>query len=405
MDQQLSLLELLERPTVEALAKPDFLFTTNDWKFVISHPENTRFERKSAKVAPGRLAECLSAFGNGPAVEGGIVVIGIENDGTLAGCSSVGPEKIQQLEFMGRDHCPTGRFVTNRLEVINSKGKPDFIIRGRMYFVEERLVELTDGTAFCRESDKSRKLTEAEKQEIRINKGERAFELEICPLQYPDDFRPKLIADFAVRIRAARDGSADISNEEILASMRLGKLADGKFAPNNVCALIFAQDPRQVFPGAYVRFLRYNGTQEKTGNEYNVIKDRVIEGSTLEIIRDTSSVLEANLREFTEFRSGKFYQTPEYPRDAWYELIVNACVHRSYHAKTQPIFVKMFDDHLVVENPGGFMPSVTPENFFHKPRNPFLMGTSKNIPLWCDDRRSSSQRGRSFNPWPFIEAA
>jgi ATP-dependent DNA helicase RecG len=149
------------------------------------------------------------------------------------------------------------------------------------------LFELTDGTAFCRESDRSRRLTEAEKQEIRINKGERAFELEVCPLQYPDDFRPKLIADFAVRIRAARDGSA--SNEEILASMRLGKLADGKFAPNNVCALVFAKDPRQIFPGAYVRFLRYNGTQEKTGNEYNVIKDRVIEGSTLEIIRDTSS--------------------------------------------------------------------------------------------------------------------
>jgi hypothetical protein len=28
------------------------------------------------------------------------------------------------------------------------------------------------------------------------------------------------------------------------------------------------------------------------------------------------------------------------------------------------------------------------------------MGTSKNIPLWCDDRGSSSQRGRSFDPWP-----
>ena len=34
-----------------------------------------------------------------------------------------------------------------------------------------------------------------------------------------------------------------------------------------------------------------------------------------------------------------------------------------------------------------------------------LLGTSKNIPLWCDDRGSSSQRGRSFNPWPLIEAA
>jgi ATP-dependent DNA helicase RecG len=53
--------------------------------------------------------------------------------------------------------------------------------------------------------------------------------------------------------------------------------------------------------------------------------------------------------------------------------VVNACVHRSYHAKTQPIFIKMFDDHMMVESPGGFMPSVTPENLFHKPRNPFLM--------------------------------
>jgi hypothetical protein len=34
-----------------------------------------------------------------------------------------------------------------------------------------------------------------------------------------------------------------------------------------------------------------------------------------------------------------------------------------------------------------------------------LLGTSKNIPLWCDDRGSSSQRDRSFNPWPLIEAA
>jgi ATP-dependent DNA helicase RecG len=155
--------------------------------------------------------------------------------------------------------------------------------------------------------------------------------------------------------------------------MRLGRVKDGKFIPNNVCALTFAKDPRQVFPGAYVHFLRYNGVEERTGREYNVIKDRLIEGTILEVIRDTAATLDANLREFTEYRAGKFYQNPEYPHDAWYEVIVNACVHRSYHARTRPIFVKMFDDHLLVENPGGFMPSVTPDNLFHKPRNPFLM--------------------------------
>ena len=32
-------------------------------------------------------------------------------------------------------------------------------------------------------------------------------------------------------------------------------------------------------------------------------------------------------------------------------------------------------------------------------------GHLEKYPIWCDDRRSSSQRGRSFNPWPLIEAA
>jgi ATP-dependent DNA helicase RecG len=39
------------------------------------------------------------------------------------------------------------------------------------------------------------------------------------------------------------------------------------------------------------------------------------------------------------------------------------------------IFVKMFDDKLVIESPGGFPPLVTPENIYtmHHPRNPTLM--------------------------------
>ena len=37
--------------------------------------------------------------------------------------------------------------------------------------------------------------------------------------------------------------------------------------------------------------------------------------------------------------------------------------------------IKMVDDRLVVENPGGFPPFVTPENIYdmHQPRNPFIM--------------------------------
>lgn len=44
-------------------------------------------------------------------------------------------------------------------------------------------------------------------------------------------------------------------------------------------------------------------------------------------------------------------------------------------SKNMNIFVKMFDDKLVIESPGGFPPLVTPENIYdsHNPRNPTLM--------------------------------
>jgi ATP-dependent DNA helicase RecG len=81
---QLSLLEILERPTLASLVKPDHVYQSDDWRFVTSLIEDTHFERKSARIQSQELAEYLSAFGNGPAVEGGVVAIGIENDGRVS---------------------------------------------------------------------------------------------------------------------------------------------------------------------------------------------------------------------------------------------------------------------------------------------------------------------------------
>jgi ATP-dependent DNA helicase RecG len=80
---------------------------------------------------------------------------------------------------------------------------------------------------------------------------------------------------------------------------------------------------------------------------------------------------------FSKFlgKNGKFLTTQEYPKPAWLEAVVNAVVHRSYNINNVPIFVKMFDDRLEIESPGGFMPFVTPQNIYerHDPRNPNIM--------------------------------
>lgn len=133
---------------------------------------------------------------------------------------------------------------------------------------------------------------------------------------------------------------------------------------------------RRRFPGCKLRFLRFDGEEERTGEKFNAVKDIWIEGSVSKLILQTESVLDSQLRTFNRLGpDGKFYTGPEYPKPAWYEAIVNACVHRSYALRNMYIFVKMFDDRLVIESPGGLPPLVTPENIYHvhHPRNPHLM--------------------------------
>ena len=168
------------------------------------------------------------------------------------------------------------------------------------------------------------------------------------------------------------------ANTEILVNRRLGILSDKKFKPNVACALLFARDPLLRFPGCKTRFLRFEGEHEQTGSQFNAVKDVTIEGNVPTLIQETTKLVDSQLRTFSKLSpvDGKFYTDPEYPLGAWYEAIVNACVHRSYSMKNQNIFIRMFDDRLLVESPGGFPPFVTPENIYEysHPRNPHLMG-------------------------------
>ena len=147
--------------------------------------------------------------------------------------------------------------------------------------------------------------------------------------------------------------------------------------PNNACALLFAKDPRKIYPGCKIRFLRFDGDIEGSGEKWNTVKDELIDiGSLPRQIIAIEKVMDAQIRTFNHLgKDGIFYTAPEYPKFAWYEAIVNACVHRSYGLKNMNIFIKMFDNRLEVVSPGGFPPPVTPQNIYemHQPRNPHLM--------------------------------
>lgn len=352
----------------------DALYEQADQALLGRLQEDRRFERKPVGVHVQNLGEYLSLFAN-TAPEGGLIAVGIEDDGTISGCLKGERSHVNELERAGDIHCPDARYQHRRVPVKNDRGQEDFVLLFRVQYRSDKVVETTRGDAFIRRGESKKKLTDDEKRELRVAKREIDLEQELCALAYPEDFDSALIHQFADNYRQ-NSRAKNPDDAEILQTRRLGRIQDGQFLPNIACAAMFAKDPGGILPGCKIRVLRFDGTQEGTGSKFNAVKDFIIEGNIPILIREAEAAVESQIRNFTRLGSdGKFFTAPEYPKEAWLEAIVNACVHRSYNLKNMNIFVKMFDDRIEIESPGGFPPLVTPQNIYdmHEPRNPKLM--------------------------------
>lgn len=355
---------------------PDDIYERVDDDVIAGLGEDRRVERKPARFDPRQLGDYFTIYAN-TQPHGGVVFLGVTNDGEIEGCSKLDKKRRDDLEQSGRIYCPDARYEHRTITVYNNKGRADYIIAFRIYYRPDKLVENVKGEAWVRIGSSKRKLTELEKREIRIAKGEIDHEQEDCGIPWPAEYDLHLVDQYVSSYISSRRLTHTRDREEILDVSNLGRIAGTKFIPNIACGLLFAKNPRVAFPGCYIRFMRYHGTHERTGRDYNVEKDIWIDqGSLPRLIAEAEEVMSQEIRTFTRLGDdAKFHRLPEYPKDAWLEAIVNACVHRSYNFRNIPITVKMFDNRLVVESPGGFQPPTTAETVYdsHNPRNPHLM--------------------------------
>lgn len=373
--------DLFETPRVavkthRAVHTPDAMWTAINARLLTEAHEDKRIERKPAAYSLRKLGQYVSMWAN-TAPDGGIIVVGMTDDGMFEGLDAV-DKRINKLETIGSIFCPEATCHYKRVPVTNRFGEADYVLAIRVSYHPSRLVRTTKGDAFIRRGDSIHKLGPDEAREMQAAKGEVSFERELCTLKYPRDFSGKMIRDFATQVKRRKGWSHGLSDDEVLALMKLGTMESGVFVPNVACALMFALDPKEVVPGGWVRFLRFEGEQEGTGERWSAVQDRDIEGTVPEVIVATDRMIASHLRTFSRLdANGRFITQPEYPKTAWYEAVVNACVHRSYGdgLKNTPIFVKMFSNRLVIESPGPFPPFVTPENIYesHVPKNPCLM--------------------------------
>ena len=329
------------------------------------------FDRKSVRIKPRDLAELIVAFAN---ADGGVVAIGIENNGDISGVDQH-LDKLNELLRVPQDFCVPSVPVlrSEMIECIDVNGRTNHIV---LIEVEASMLLHANQAdeVFLRVGDKSKKQTFEQRLQLMYAKGIRYYEISPVLDATIADLDMSVVENYRERIGYTRD------SEEMLHSLGFIRKKDGVEQVSVAAILLFAKQPELFFPCARVRVIRYDGTEERTGSRMNVVKDRMFVGRLREVIDLAKDFVKTQLDEHTYLGTdGTFTTEEEYPEFCWTELLVNACGHRDYSILGTDIQVKIFTDHLTVESPGVLPGMVRVSNIRdeHFSRNPKIMAYLK----------------------------
>ena len=147
---------------------------------------------------------------------------------------------------------------------------------------------------FMRVGDKSKKLSFEDRMSLMYDKGERFFEDKIVPDATIDDLDMEFVESYVKRI-----GYLKTSLEYLKENKGFLRENKRELQVSSAAILLFGKNSQLFFPQARVRFIRYEGTEEKFGAEMNVIKDVIFEGKILNVINDSIAFLDTQIKEKT----------------------------------------------------------------------------------------------------------
>lgn len=332
---------------------------------VLALNEKQDFDRKSIKIDSRSLAQTVVAFAN---ADGGTIAIGItDKTKTIEGIDDYN-SKLNELLKVPFDFCnPTVQARIEKVPCIDCHSKENHIVL--MHIEASAQVHATQADeVYYRVGDSSKLLSFEERLQLTYDKGERYFEDKIVAESSLDDIDLNLVTDYAQII-----GYTKTPLEYLKQNKSFAKEINGQLQFSTAAILLFGKKPQDFFPRARVRFIRYQGIEEKVGTEMNVIKDVIFTGTILQMIQKSIEYLTTQIKEHTYLgKNGLFVTEQEYPEFVRQELIVNAVTHRAYNIMGTDIQIKMFDNRIVVESPGKLPGMVRTDNirYTHFSRNP-----------------------------------
>jgi len=345
--------------------------TPDELRTLFDAGEADRVERTRSTTDMNKFREAICAFSNDlPGYrKPGYLLIGVNDDGSASGLVAT-DDLLKQFAAYRDDGQILPQPVMNVTHVRHPSGPGDVIV------VEVHPHTLPPvrfrGRTHIRVGPRKATASEAEERVLMERRAANfpTFDATPCPEgdlhrldleTFRQTYRPQAIAAEVIE-----ENKRDV--KEQLAALRFFALK--RDCPTNAGMMVFAYDPLDLFPGARVQFVQFNGGRL----EDEVLAEKSFTGNLVTVLAELDSFLKGRFTQkpvrVSELREQAVF---DFPPEAVRELLMNAVLHRDYQS-TSPVRFYQFNDRIEIQNPGGLYGDASPENFprVNAYRNPII---------------------------------
>ena len=349
---------------------------------LIKEGESLRLEfKRDAPLSEADLVEAVACLAN---TEGGWLLLGVEDDGTISGLHpSRQPVKPAQIQALITNK--TNPSVPVEVHVVpTSKGTVLAIKVPKV----SGLVGLSDGRVprryiAGRGKPECRFLTHFEIATRWAEIRQQDYTAQVLPDASWEDLDPlefERLRQVVQRHPSADKGLLELPDAELAQALGLARTYEGRLVPTVGGLLVLGREGaiRRLMPTHEAAF---QVLREDRGVAFNEFYREPL----LKLFERMEGLFKAYNTE-EELTFGLYrVPIPLFPPEAFREALANALVHRDYRV-LGTVYVRIDPEAggLVISNPGGFVEGVTLENLLvvePRPRNPLLADVFKRLGL------------------------
>jgi ATP-dependent DNA helicase RecG len=337
------------------------------------------FKSDRRRINDREIYEEVVAFAN---TSGGVLLIGVEDDGTITGAKPRHDKTTDPLKLQSAIFNNTVPNINTRISLVPAENGNVLAIEVDQY---PEPCATSEGKSLHRTikadgQPQTVPFYPRDQRSRRVDLGLLDFSaqtMEDVSFGSLDPLEFERLRQTIMRLRGDRS-LLDLSDEEVAKALRLVETVNGKLIPNVAGLLVLGKEEviRNVLPTHEVYFQVFD-------DQGNVRVNDGFRGPLLKVLEEVESRFKARNEE-DEVSVGFFrVPIPDYSSEGFREAVNNAILHRDY-TRLGAVYVQWHHDQILIANPGGFPLGITIDNILvhePKPRNLLLADAFKRIGL------------------------